>query len=127
MNNHYKITLDFDNTVVRNKYPAIGEELPMASYWIRQWIITGAQIILLTMRDKDKLDDAVQWFWGRGIKISGINAGIGDAIWTTSPKPFSHCIVDDTAFGCPLDSNKCVDWSIVGPKVLTQIKEYYGK
>jgi hypothetical protein len=127
MSKYYKIIIDFDNTVVRNQYPEIGDELPMATYWVRQWIIAGAQIILLTMRDGEKLDAAVQWFWARGIKISGINAGIGDSVWTTSPKPFAHCIVDDTAFGCPLDNKGGVDWGIVGPKVLEQIKEYYGE
>ena len=53
------IAVDFDGTIVENKYPAIGEEMPFATDTLRMLINDRHQLILWTVREGKTLEDAI--------------------------------------------------------------------
>lgn len=125
-----KIAIDFDGTIVEHKYPDIGSIADGAFSWLYKWKEAGAQLILWTMRcDNDSqgpmLSNAVAFCKQHGIEFDGVNEGINDRSWTTSPKAHAHVYVDDAAFGCPTvpttTGRPVADWSIIGPEVLGMI------
>ena len=120
------IALDFDGTVVRHRYPDVGEEIGAAD-WIRKWIRHGARIILWTMRDGRELSDAKQWYRGHGLPLHGVQLNPRQAEWTSSPKCYAKLYIDDHGLFAPLiqpddDGRPYVDWSIVGPRVLGMLR-----
>ena len=67
------IAVDFDGTIVENRYPEIGEEIPFATETIRMLISERNRIILWTVREGKYLEDAVAWCRERGIEFYAIN------------------------------------------------------
>ena len=67
------IAVDFDGTIVRHRYPAIGEEIPFAVETLKLLIEERHRLILWTVRDGQLLDDAVEWCRKRGIEFYAIN------------------------------------------------------
>ena len=109
------IAVDFDGTIVCNRYPKIGEPVPMAIETIKEWISFGVQVILWTMRHGDGLREAVEYCKNAGIEFYGINKNPSQD-WSDSPKAYAHIYVDDMAVGCPLinyNGGKVVDWNKV--------------
>ena len=120
------IAVDFDGTCVDHRYPDIGTDVPQAALCLRSFVEEGAKLILLTMRDGQELDDAVDWFRDRGIELWGINDNPDQQEWTLSRKVYAHLYIDDAAVGCPLRESfsggrPMVDWSKVGPMVLQKM------
>ena len=72
-NSGYYIVLDFDGTVVKHSYPAVGADIgavPVLECLVRN----GHQLILNTMRGRDcegedLLQPAVDWFAERNIPL----------------------------------------------------------
>ncbi len=131
----FRVALDFDNTVVMDSLydkTIVGNPVPFALYWIEKWQEAGAEIYLWTMRgregsDGDRLTPAVKYLWENGIKLDGVNRG--DQPWTDSPKLFAQVYVDNAAAGVPLihpakGLPPYLDWTVVGPLVLQQIREW---
>ena len=125
MPNHAKtfIAVDFDGTIVDHCYPDIGNEVPGAFAWLREFQAHGALLILWTMRGGITLKQAVEFCRKNGVVFFGVNENSLQKSWTDSPKCYAHVYVDDAAFGCPLKDNpraggrRYVDWSVVGPAV----------
>lgn len=111
------IGLDFDGTVVKHKYPAIGEPLEYAIETIAELQGAGHKIILYTMRSGERLEQAVEYLEENGIKLYKVNENPSQKHWTESPKIFCNLYIDDAALGCPLDyeatSRPFVDWVTV--------------
>ena len=126
-----KIAVDFDGTIAEHVFPKIGQPVPEAFQWLKRWREAGCTLILWTMRSDGQeygnvLTQAVQFCRENGIEFDGVNEGVGDREWTTSPKAYANIYVDDAAFGCPLVPGRfgdrpMVDWSIVGPAVLERL------
>lgn len=126
------IGVDFDGTIVGHMFPRIGEEAKDAIYWLLEWQKAGADLVLWTVRTDGPeygpvRTQAVEWCRRRGLIFAGVNETICEASWTVGPKIFVQLLVDDSAFGCPTkydcQSNRpIVDWDIVGPAVLEQVK-----
>lgn len=124
------IAVDFDGTIVHNKYPLIGNAVYGAKYWINQFKEAGATLILYTMRSDGehgkKLTEALDWCRQEGLQFDYVN--FYPASWTTSPKPYADIYIDDRAFGCPRihspveGISSYVDWVRVGPAVIEQIR-----
>lgn len=117
------IGVDFDGTLAKHKYPEIGEEVPLAIEYCKEFQARGAQLILFTMRSEiNHLKEAVDWCKERGLEFWSINENPHQSDWTKSPKPYCNIYIDDLAINCPLtccpDERYYVDWSIVGPQVL---------
>ena len=91
------IAVDFDGTLVEDKYPAIGE--------INQkvWQATidaqknGVKLILWTSRTEEFLDDAVQFCKQNGLVFDAINDNIDEvkALGWNARKVFATLYVDD--------------------------------
>ncbi len=131
------VSVDFDGTLVSNKFPEVGKEAPHASEVLKELIEAGKiKVILLTMRDNyhcsdpsmpgklivakegdsltTTLEDAVQWCKNRGIELYGVNHNPGQYSWSRSPKVHSNLIIDDCCAGIPKvqmeDGSEVVDW-----------------
>ena len=67
------IAIDFDGTIVTDKYPRIGSELPFATQTLRQLIADRHKLILWTVREGQLLDEAIEWCKKRGVEFYAIN------------------------------------------------------
>jgi hypothetical protein len=67
------IAVDFDGTIVRHRYPDIGEEIPFAVNTLKMLIQGRHRLILWTVREGELLDDAIEWCRERGIEFYAIN------------------------------------------------------
>lgn len=68
------IGVDFDGTIVEDKYPAIGEEIPFATDTLKMLIKEHHKLILWTVREGLALEEAVQWCHERGVDFYAINS-----------------------------------------------------
>ncbi len=67
------IAVDFDGTIVRHRYPAIGEEILFATQTLRKLIEERHQLILWSVREGKLLDEAVEWCRERGVEFYAVN------------------------------------------------------
>ncbi|EJX02530.1 hypothetical protein EVA_09375, partial [gut metagenome] len=67
------IAVDFDGTIVKHRYPEIGEEIPFAIDTLKKLYAEGHQIILWTVREGKLLEEAVQFCRERGLEFYAIN------------------------------------------------------
>lgn len=129
MNDRFIIAVDFDGTIVRHRFPHIGEPVPGAIEWLRNFQALGASLILWTMRCRegsmgDVLTPAVAYCAHQGIHFWGVNENPQqrDSRWSTSAKVYAHAYIDDAAAGTPLVHEDghfpYVNWSLVGPHVV---------
>lgn len=95
------ICIDFDGTVVKHQYPAMGEDIG-AEPVLKELVANKHNLILNTMRHGRYLVDAVRWFNERQIPLYGINAHPLQHEWTTSPKAHGDLFIDDRGLGIPL-------------------------
>ena len=115
------IVLDFDGTVVKHRYPYVGEDIGAVPV-LRKLVNNGHHLILCTMRSrnsngKDTLQPAIDWFEKNELPLYGVNANPSQKEWTSSPKVYGNIYIDDAALGVPLkaddnDMPPFIDWSI---------------
>lgn len=67
------IAVDFDGTIVENRYPDIGDELPFATDTLKMLINEHHRIILWTVREGETLDEAIEWCRKRGVEFYAVN------------------------------------------------------
>ena len=67
------IAVDFDGTIVTNKYPRIGNELPFATDTLKTLVQEGHRLILWTCREGELLEEAVEWCRQRGLQFYAVN------------------------------------------------------
>lgn len=68
-----KIAVDFDGTIVENRYPQIGEEKMFAIETLKQLQQRGHQIILWTYRTGKELEEAIEFCRQRGLEFYAVN------------------------------------------------------
>lgn len=68
------IAIDFDGTVVKHRYPEIGEEIPFATDTLKMLIEDRHKLILWTVREGELLDGAIEWCRERGVEFYAINS-----------------------------------------------------
>ena len=117
----FYIVLDFDGTVVKHRYPAIGEDIGAVPV-LRKLVNNGHHLLLSTMRSQnsegeDTLQPAIDWFKERDIPLFGINENPSQKTWSLSPKVYGNIYIDDSALGAPLktdasDAPPFIDWGI---------------
>jgi len=105
-----EILIDFDGTCVIHRYPGCGPDIKGAVEVLKELVANGHKLILFTMRGSldNGLQEAVNWFRERGIKLYGIQKNPTQESWTNSPKAYGHLIIDDTALGAPLIYNPAI-------------------
>ncbi len=67
------IAVDFDGTIVQDRYPEIGSEQPFATQTLKMLISEGHQLVLWTVRQGQTLAEAVEWCRKRGVEFYAVN------------------------------------------------------
>lgn len=98
----YIIAVDFDGTLVEDKFPEIGE--PREDVWhdLRNAQFNGAKIILWTSRDHERLKEAVEFCVERGLHFDAINENLDECkvlFNNDTRKVYANEYWDDKAVG----------------------------
>ena len=67
------IAVDFDGTIVQDRYPGIGNEIPFSTQTLKMLAAEGHQLILWTVREGRTLEQAVEWCRQRGVEFYAVN------------------------------------------------------
>lgn len=91
------IAVDFDGTIVKHKYPAIGKEIPYAIETLKLFQKKGHKLILWTYRSGKELDKAVKFCKKRGLHFHAVNNNFeGEEFDNTySRKIYADLYIDD--------------------------------
>ncbi len=96
------IAVDFDGTIVKHRYPKIGEEIPFAIDTLKALQKDGHLIIMWTFRAGERLDEAVQFCRDRGFEFYAINRSYPEEVFeieNSSRKINADLFIDDRNFG----------------------------
>ena len=80
------IAVDFDGTIVENRYPEIGRELPFATETLRMLAREGHRLVLWSCREGELLDEAVAWCRGRGVEFWAVNRDYPEETTENNPR-----------------------------------------
>lgn len=91
------IALDFDGTLVKNKYPEIGEINPHVWQAALRAKAEGVKLILWTSRTDEYLDAAVRFCINHGLTFDAVNDNIAEvkAVGWDARKVFATLYIDD--------------------------------
>lgn len=91
------IAVDFDGTIVKHKYPAIGKEIPYAIETLKFLQQRGHKLILWTYRSGEELEKAVAFCKKRGLIFHAVNNNFeGEEFDNTySRKIYADVYIDD--------------------------------
>jgi hypothetical protein len=67
------LAVDFDGTVVEDRYPEIGRPLPFAIETLKQLHQDGHRLVLWTYRHGRPLREAVDFMEGHGVPLYAVN------------------------------------------------------
>lgn len=67
------IAVDFDGTIVYDRYPLIGPERPFATQTLRMLAEEGHLLILWTCREGKEQEEAINWCKERGVEFYAVN------------------------------------------------------
>ena len=67
------IAVEFDGTIVENRFPEIGPEVAFATETLKMLIKDRHKVILWTVREGKLLEDAVEWCRKRGVEFYAVN------------------------------------------------------
>lgn len=76
----YIVAVDFDGTLVEDKFPEIGKPIEKTWEHVRKCQASGVKVILWTSRDNDRLKDAVKFCNDRGLIFDAINENLPECI-----------------------------------------------
>lgn len=96
------IAVDFDGTIVRHRYPKIGDEIPFATETLRLLLRDRHRLILWTVREGKLLDEAIEWCRARGVEFYAVNRDFPEEDTTGlgfSRKIKADLFIDDRNFG----------------------------
>ena len=96
------IAVDFDGTIVRHRYPKIGDEIPFATETLRLLLRDRHRLILWTVREGKLLDEAIKWCRARGVEFYAVNRDFPEEDATGSGfsrKIKADLFIDDRNFG----------------------------
>ena len=90
--------IDFDGTIVEEKYPAVGKAKTEVVDFIRRLKRAGHRWILITMREGESLDEALEFLAINDILPDGVNDNLPDRVemWGNNPrKVYADIYIDD--------------------------------
>ena len=95
------IAVDFDGTIVENKYPKIGQEIIFATDTLKELNKKGHQLILWSVRNGKLLDEAVAFCQERGVEFYAVNKSYPEEVFdeTISRKINVDLFIDDRNLG----------------------------
>lgn len=117
----YIYAVDFDGTLCENKWPDIGEPNVDLIKFLKDIIkANGHYLILYTMREGQKLDEAVAWCRKQGLYFDAVNDNVQvmKAFYGNNPrKVYADWYIDDhnaTVIGAlpyhPGNESKFTEW-----------------
>tara|TARA_R110000772_G_scaffold5341_2_gene19159 strand:+ start:3963 stop:4346 length:384 start_codon:yes stop_codon:yes gene_type:complete len=124
------ISINFDGTCVKDKYPETGENCPGVELVLKRITLNGHQLILDTVRSGELLENAEQWFSENRIPLWGVQKN-PDQDWTDSTKVSADLYINNKSLGAILTAD-FVDGQIIGKpfidweKVDNFIHKVYG-
>lgn len=113
-----KIAVDFDGTIVENKYPEIGEEQLFAFATLKELQKQGHRLILWTYRSGRSLSEAVNFCKENGIVFYAINKNYPEEKFdeSISRKIDADFYIDDKNIGGFLGWSKI--WELLGDETI---------
>lgn len=100
MKDYKIIAVDFDGTLVENKWPEIGATNFEVLNYCKEEQIKGAKIILWTNRVGDPLANAVKWCEENGLYLDAVNDNLPESVdyfGFNSRKVYADEFIDDRA------------------------------
>ena len=94
----YIYGVDFDGTLCKEMWPDIGEPNIKLIEFLKERRNRGDQVILITMREGAKLDEALNWCKSYGLIFDAINDNLPQikGFYGNNPrKIFANCYIDD--------------------------------
>ena len=94
--------IDFDGTIVKENFPAIGEPIKAVVDFIRRVQDTGNKWILITMREGELLKDALSFLAINGLTPDAVNDNLPERVekWGNNPrKIYADYYIDDHNVG----------------------------
>lgn len=116
------IAVDFDGTIVKHEFPAVGELIPGAVRTLQTLAKFGCEIILWTCREGNYLEDAVNFCKENKIPIHSVNRNSENLIGYAVRKIVASLYIDDRGIwpgrmpGTNLEEK---DWTFVRGHILT--------
>ena len=95
------IAVDFDGTIVENRYPEIGKPILFAFESLKKLQEEGHRLILWTYRHGVHLEEAIQFCEKNGLKFYAINKSYPEEDFdnTISRKILADIFIDDRNIG----------------------------
>lgn len=95
------LAIDFDGTIVENKYPSIGKPKLFAFETLKKLQKKGFILILWTYRDGESLDEAVEFCKKQGIEFYAVNKSYPEEVYKDdiSRKINADIFIDDRNIG----------------------------
>lgn len=95
------IAVDFDGTIVENKYPKIGKPVLFALETLKKLQEDGHHLILWTYRSGPRLEEAVDFCRNKGIIFYAVNKSYPEEVYdnTLSRKIQADIFIDDRNIG----------------------------
>ena len=97
------IAVDFDGTIVENRYPEIGLERPFAIQTLKMLIADKHRLVLWTCREGKLLEDALAWCLERGVEFYAANRDYPEETTENNPgftrKLKADIFIDDRNIG----------------------------
>lgn len=101
MPNSLTIAVDFDGTIVENRFPEIGKPILFAFESLKKLQNEGHRLILWTYRHGERLNEAVEFCEQNGIKFYAVNKSYPEEEFdnTISRKILADIFIDDRNIG----------------------------
>lgn len=96
--------VDFDGTLCESVYPGIGSPNLALIEHLKKRRKQGNKVILWTCRCGQRLNEAVNWCWDRGLEFDAVNENLPEMIeWYGNDcrKIFADVYIDDKAINKP--------------------------
>lgn len=95
------IAVDFDGTIVEDKYPGIGKPRTFAFETLKRMQQDGHRLVLWTYRSGQRLQEAVDFCKENGIEFYAVNCSYPEEVMddTISRKIHADLFIDDRNFG----------------------------
>lgn len=105
------IAIDFDGTIVSNKWPEIGNVLPFAVQTIKKFQADGHKIILNTCREHELLQNAIIFLSELGIIPDYVNDNpVASDEWGKCRKVWADMYIDDHNAYIPKFEDGSINW-----------------
>ena len=101
MPNSLTIAVDFDGTIVENRFPEIGKPIIFAVESLKKLQSEGHRLILWTYRHGERLNEAVEFCEKNGIRFYAVNKSYPEEEFdnTISRKILADIFIDDRNIG----------------------------